>query len=174
VESTAKFGNWEDSDQKQVTVLKLTETARAFYLRNRDLRSTTITWEAFKAKFLEWFRDVPSEQYHASQLYRARQRKDESDKSEIIEPVLILYAEIFHDEENNDFKSTKIIEHRIETGDSPSIKKAPYKVPFALRQEMNRQVQTMLDKGVIRPSHSPWSSPVILIREQKPEISFLC
>jgi hypothetical protein len=83
---------------------------------------------------------------------------------EFIEPVLIQYAEIFHDEENNDFKSTKIIEHRIETGDSPPIKKAPYKVPFTLRQEMNRQVQTMLDKGVIRPSHSPWSSPVVLVK----------
>jgi hypothetical protein len=101
-----------------------------------------------------------------------------SDEKEIIEPVLIQYAEIFHNEENNDFKSTKIIEHRIETEDSPPIKKAPYKVPFALRQEMNRQVQTMFDKGVIRPSHSPWSSPVVLvkkkIRGRKPEISFLC
>jgi len=40
---------------------------------------------------------------------------------------------------------------------------APYKTPFALRQEMNRQVQKMVDKGVISPSHSPWSSPVVLV-----------
>ena len=28
---------------------------------------------------------------------------------------------------------------------------------------MNKQVQKMLDKGVIIPSHSPWSSPVVLV-----------
>ena len=79
----------------------------------------------------------------------------------IIEPVLIKYAGIFHDED--DFKSTDVAVHKIETGDATPIKKAPYKTPFALRQEMNRQVQKMLDKGVISPSHSPWSSPVVLV-----------
>jgi hypothetical protein len=53
--------------------------------------------------------------------------------------------------------------HKIETGDATPIKKAPYKTPFALRQEMNRQVQKMLDKGVIRPSQSLWPSPGILV-----------
>jgi hypothetical protein len=53
--------------------------------------------------------------------------------------------------------------HKSETGDATSIKKAPYETPIALREEMNRHVQKMLDKGVIRPSHSPWSSPVVLV-----------
>jgi len=81
----------------------------------------------------------------------------------IIEPVLIKYAGIFHDDEDNNFKSTNVLVHKIEAGDATPIKKAPYKTPFALRQEMNRQVQKMLDKGVISPSHSPWSSPVVLV-----------
>jgi hypothetical protein len=45
--------------------------------------------------------------------------------------------------------------HKIETGDATPIKKAPYKTAFHLRQEMNRQVQNMIDKGEIRPSHFP-------------------
>jgi len=77
--------------------------------------------------------------------------------------VLIIYAGIFHDDEDNDFKSTNVVVHKIETGDATPIKKAPYKTPFGLRQEMNRQVQNMLDKGVISSSHSPWSSPVVLV-----------
>jgi hypothetical protein len=73
------------------------------------------------------------------------------------------YACIFHDDENNDFESTSIVVHKIETGDATPIKKAPYKTPFALREEMNRQVQKMLDKGLIRPSHSLWPSTGILV-----------
>ena len=84
-------------------------------------------------------------------------------ESKIIEPVLIKYAGIFHDDEDNDFKSTDVVVHKIETADATPIKKAPYKTPFALRQEMNRQVQKMLDKGVISPSQSPWSMPVVLV-----------
>jgi hypothetical protein len=51
----------------------------------------------------------------------------------------------------------------METGDATAIQKAPYNTPFALERQMNRQVQKMLDKGVISPSHSPWSSPVVLV-----------
>jgi len=81
----------------------------------------------------------------------------------IIEPVLIKYAGIFHEKEDNGFKSTSVVVHKIETGNATPIKKSPYKTPFALREEMNRQVQEMQDKGVISPSHSPWSSPVVLV-----------
>jgi hypothetical protein len=78
VESTAEIGNWSDSDRKQITILKLTEAARAFYSSNQELRSMTISWDDFKAKFLHRFRGVRSDQYQFTQLQRARQRKDES------------------------------------------------------------------------------------------------
>ena len=80
----------------------------------------------------------------------------------IIEPVLIKYAGILHDDKDS-FKSTNVVVHKIETGDGTPIRKAPHKTPFALRQEMNRQVQKMLDKGAVSSSYSPWSSSVVLI-----------
>jgi len=81
----------------------------------------------------------------------------------IVEPVSIKYAGIFHDDEDDGFQSTNVVVHKIETGDATPIKKAPHKNPFVLRQVMNKQVQKMLDKGVVSPSHSPWSSPVVLV-----------
>jgi hypothetical protein len=50
-----------------------------------------------------------------------------SAERKILEPVLIKYADIFHDNEDNDFKSTNVVVHKIETGDATPIKKAPYK-----------------------------------------------
>jgi hypothetical protein len=85
------------------------------------------------------------------------------DKRASIEPVLVRFANVFHDDETNDFKSTNVVEHRIETAETRSIRRAPYRVPFALKEEMENQLQNMLKKGVIRESSSPWSAPVILV-----------
>ena len=46
-------------------------------------------------------------------------------KREIIEPVLVKYVGIFHDNEDNDFKSTNVAVHKIEAGDATPIKKTP-------------------------------------------------
>jgi hypothetical protein len=61
-----------------VCALKLTDAARAFYSATPQLRDPTISWQDFKARFLQRFRDVRSVQYHFGQLYMARQRKGET------------------------------------------------------------------------------------------------
>jgi hypothetical protein len=86
------------------------------------------------------------------------------------------YTELFHDDEDNDFKSTELVDHRIETGDATLVRKVPYSIPSVLREEVDMHVQKMLDQGVIRPSHSPWQSPVILVPKKseswKPKYRF--
>ena len=78
IEGSAAIGNWTETDQKQVCALKLTYAARAFYSATPELRDTTISWQDFKARFLQRFRDVRTVQYHFGQLYMARQRKGET------------------------------------------------------------------------------------------------
>jgi hypothetical protein len=94
----------------------------------------------------------------------------------VMEPVLYRYAHVFHDEEWNDFKSTDVVQHRIETEDALPIRKAPYRIPFALRQEVDNQMQDILKKGVIRESNSPWSAPEVLVpkksADSKPKYRF--
>jgi hypothetical protein len=72
------------------------------------------------------------------------------------------YKEVFHDDETNDLKSTDV-EYHIETADARPIRRPPYRVPFALRGQMETEVQGTLKKGAIRDSNSPWSAPVILV-----------
>jgi hypothetical protein len=97
-------------------------------------------------------------------------------KKEIIDPVLLKYAHLFHHEETNDFKGTDVVEHQILTGDARPIRRPPYPVPYAQREGMRNQVEKMLDKGVIRDSNSPWSAPAILVPKKslhgKPKFRF--
>jgi hypothetical protein len=69
-----------------------------------------------------------------------------------MEPVLGRYSHVFHLDENSPFKGRDLGDHRIVTGDARYIRKAPYRVPFALRQEMETQVKDMLKKIVTEPS----------------------
>ena len=65
---------------------------------------------------------------------------------EILEPVLVKHAHVFHYEETNDFKGTDVIEHEILVGDERPIRRTPYRTPYALIGEMKAQIENMLQK----------------------------
>ena len=69
----------------------------------------------------------------------------------VLEPVLRKFRHVFHHDENAEFKGTDLVEHRIITGDAKPVRKAPYRVPYALREEMETEVRDMLKKGIIEP-----------------------
>jgi hypothetical protein len=66
------------------------------------------------------------------------------EEKRVMEPVLLRYRGVFHDEERNDFRGTDVAEHRIITGDARPIRRPQYRTPYALREEMDRQVKDML------------------------------
>ena len=66
------------------------------------------------------------------------------------------------------------MEHRIITDDTQPIRKKPYRIPYAWNHEVNTQVQQMLDNDIIRPSSSPWNSPVILVKKKDNSRRFVC
>jgi hypothetical protein len=59
-----------------------------------------------------------------------------------------------------------LIQHRIHTGNHPPIKQRPYPVPIPMRPEIDEQVDKMIQQGIITPSISPWSSPIVLVRKK--------
>ncbi|CAF2612253.1 unnamed protein product [Rotaria sp. Silwood2] len=59
------------------------------------------------------------------------------------------------------------IRHTINTGDHLLISVRPYYKTVQQRKEIQQEVEKLLDQGILRPSHSPWSSPVLL--KKKPD-----
>jgi hypothetical protein len=87
----------------------------------------------------------------------------------VMEPVLRQYKNNFYVEGYNEFQATDLIEHSIDAGQAKPIRKRPYRVPHALREEVHSQVQDLLKKGIIEESASPWSAPSILVRKKSPD-----
>ena len=59
-----------------------------------------------------------------------------------------------------------ILQHDIDTGNSPPIKQSPRRPPLAARDAEDQILDEMLESGVIEPSDSPWASPVCLVRKK--------
>jgi hypothetical protein len=68
--------------------------------------------------------------------------------------------------------TTTTIQHRIDTGTSPPLKQRPYRVPPSTATAIEQEVESMLSNGIIRPSHSPWSSPVLLVNKKDGSLRF--
>ncbi|KAL4427930.1 hypothetical protein ABPG75_002019 [Micractinium tetrahymenae] len=55
------------------------------------------------------------------------------------------------------------VTHTIETGDHPPIAVRPYRLSHYERQEVQKEIQRMHQAGIIRPSTSPWHSPLVAV-----------
>ena len=60
----------------------------------------------------------------------------------------------------------------IDTGDHPTIRQPPRRVPFLVHHKIEEMVDEMREKGVIQPSKSPCASPVVLVAKKDDSTRF--
>jgi transposase InsO family protein len=85
--------------------------------------------------------------------------------------LLIRHANLFA-RDDKDLGRTDLVEHDIDTGDATPIHQPPRRVPEALKNQVEMEIQSMLEKGVIERGQSPWSSPVVLVRKKDGSLRF--
>ena len=90
------------------------------------------------------------------------QRKELSD-------IILSFPSIFKDSPGR----TNLLYHDVEVGDNKPIKQYPYRINPTKAKIITDEVDYMLTNKLIKPSFSPWSSPVVLV--PKPNNQFrLC
>ncbi|GMF43925.1 unnamed protein product [Phytophthora fragariaefolia] len=67
---------------------------------------------------------------------------------------------------------TDLLKFWIDTGPNAPVKQRPYRVSQAEDALMEAEIQRYLELGIIRPSTSPWASPVLMIRKPDGGIRF--
>lgn len=58
---------------------------------------------------------------------------------------------------------TFVIEHTIRLKDTRPFRQRPYRVPQKLVEQLQKEIEAMLQLGVIEPSNSEWCSPVVIV-----------
>eukprot|EP00731_Ephydatia_muelleri_P033166 Em0025g122a len=94
-----------------------------------------------------------------------------STEKEQLFSVLSAYGDVFsfHD---NDVGHTLATKHRIDTGNAPPVHCPPRRMPHAQKEEVRKLLRDMLEKRVIQPSDSPWSSPIVLVKKKDGSVRF--
>ena len=89
------------------------------------------------------------------------------DKQEELKQLLTEFSDVFSDEPGK----TTVTKHEIhlEPGSRP-IKLPPYRVSTQKSEIIKKELDNMIDLGVIEPSSSPWAAPVVVI--PKPDKTF--
>eukprot|EP00731_Ephydatia_muelleri_P037376 Em0453g3a len=73
---------------------------------------------------------------------------------------------------DDDLGQTSLSFHTIDTGDNQPIRQHARRLPFHQHKELSDLVDSMLSRGIIESSDSPWASPVVLVRKKDGKTRF--
>ena len=71
----------------------------------------------------------------------------------------------YKDQLNGDLGEGVGLEHAINTATDNPVWTPPHRIAPAWKEPLREEIKTLLKQGVIRPSNSPWSSPVVPVRK---------
>src|SRR5260363_480617 len=72
----------------------------------------------------------------------------------------------------NELGRTDLVSHRIYIEEVPPIRSRPYSVPPNEQTFIKEEIQQIIKHKLIRPSDSPWTSPVVLVKKKNGKLRF--
>ncbi|XP_065921959.1 uncharacterized protein [Magallana gigas] len=98
--------------------------------------------------------------------YSTNQTAEQMDQ---IQRLVEAFGDIFTDVP----KRTHLMKHSLKTSTEVPIQMKPYPIPYALQNKVKRELQQMMDLGIIEETNSPYSAPVVLIKKKDNSLKFI-
>jgi hypothetical protein len=72
----------------------------------------------------------------------------------------------------SELRQTNVVTHSINTSNHLPIKQRAYRASPKEQEHIKKEIESMEKEGIIRPSKSPWSSPVVLVVKKNGKLRF--
>lgn len=66
----------------------------------------------------------------------------------------------------DDFGRTSLIKHKINTEGAKPTKQPPRRLPHHAAEFVDKEVENMIERGIVEPSSSPWAAGVVLVEKK--------
>jgi hypothetical protein len=76
--------------------------------------------------------------------------------------------------DGDDIGCVRVVDHEIDTGDHPPVSQPPYRTSQREKEIIEKQVEELLAKGLIKPIQTSWAVPVVLVNGRNGKIRFCC
>ena len=87
-------------------------------------------------------------------------RDVESQRQEVVD-ILEEFQDVFTDVP----ALTTVGEHSITLTTDEPVHSKPYPIPHAMQETVDKELENMLQMGIIEPSTSPYASPIVVVRK---------
>lgn len=114
---------------------------------------------------------IPYEEYALEQTDTVNIGPLTKEQGRKFRTLLTEFADLFA-KDITELGRTQIVQHKIYTEDVPPINSRPYNVPPDEQNFIKEEIERMLESGIIQPSESPWTSPVVLVRKKNGKLRF--
>ena len=102
---------------------------------------------------------------HLREMFKNSTENLEDEEKEKFATLLNKYQDVFA-KSSDDLGCTNRVKHTINTGTANPIRQPVRRQPYGKRDIERQEIQKMLGKGIIEPSKSPWSSPIVLVSKK--------
>lgn len=102
---------------------------------------------------------------HIQEMYHSCIKDLSPDEAKSVNILFLKHAAVFS-KSKSDLGNTDIIQHRINTGLAPPIRLPPRRVPMAMKEAVDAEVQRLIDTDLVVRSKSPWAFPLVPIRKK--------
>ena len=83
----------------------------------------------------------------------------------IFKTKILEYQDVFKSPEGK-LGRTHLVEHEIHTKDARPVKQPMRRIPIHQQDAVDKELDKMIDEGIIEESNSPWSSPLVIVKKK--------
>ena len=142
---------------------------KKYFERNQEVseEQTDLSVQQLSAVILENEDEIGGEIDLCTTLQKETFRDVEisSDLSESQRQEVVDLLEAFQDVFTDVPALTTLREHSITLTNDEPVHSKPYPIPHAMQETVDKELENMLQMGIIEPSTSPYASPIVVVRK---------